>query len=75
MFAFDKQLHFGAGMLIGLAVGVGTNPITGLVFATVAGIVKEVYDKYSGNGTPELLDAVATVLGGITGSLWLAHFW
>jgi hypothetical protein len=31
----------------------------------IAGIGKEIYDRVSGKGTPEVLDAVATISGGL----------
>jgi hypothetical protein len=79
----DKQKHYLAGVLVGggasglakllirrdarhyplkaLLVGVGSS--------FVVGIAKEVRDQKSGKGTPEVMDAVATGLGGIHGSI------
>lgn len=62
----DKVLHFGAGFLIALIVSFTLNPIAGFVAAAVIGFVKEVYD-YLGNGTPDLMDFIATVFGGAVG--------
>ena len=47
----------------------------GLVAAALAGLGKEVYDAVTGSGTPELLDFVATVVGGLVGAAWLAMYW
>lgn len=58
----DKQLHFGAGVVIGLLAGFFGWWAMGLV--VIAAVGKEARDKISGKGTPEILDAVATLLGG-----------
>lgn len=58
----DKQLHFGAGVLIGLlAVFLGWWAMLPVATAAVG---KEVWDKISGKGTPEAMDASATIVGG-----------
>lgn len=36
-----------------------------IVVTAVAAVGKELYDKYSGKGTPELMDIVYTVSGGL----------
>jgi len=79
----DKWKHFAAGFLVSfltvviasifttniliLALGVGTS--------TVVGIAKEVYDKVSKKGTPDIMDAVFTTLGGIAASCVLLGFY
>ncbi len=75
LFAYDKRLHFGCGLLICLLIGAAITPIVGLVAAVLAGIGKEWYDIVSGRGTPELLDFVATAAGGLVGAAWLAMYW
>lgn len=70
----DKVLHLIAGAVIALAVGSFLTPLAGLIAACLAGIGKEVWD-HQGNGTPETLDALVTILGGaiIYGGLtWVA---
>lgn len=62
----DKALHFAAGMLIAVIVGLLTTPIAGLLAASLAGIIKETIDA-TGRGTPEVVDLMATVAGGIIG--------
>jgi len=62
----DKQLHLAAGYIISITIGL-LNPVIGLIFGIVAGIGKEVYDKVSGRGKCEILDAVATVVGSFVG--------
>jgi hypothetical protein len=59
----DKQLHFfSGGMLAGLLMPFSVQmAVFGVVFA---GIGKELYDLLSEKGTPEIEDAVATILGG-----------
>jgi hypothetical protein len=72
MIAADKLAHFCAG----IAVAAVVYPF-GLVPAAVATIAaavgKELWDA-QGNGTPEVMDAVATLLGGcvLAGWFWFA---
>jgi hypothetical protein len=62
----DKQAHFFAGMAIAFTIALFTlSPFAGLITAIVAGVLKEVYDKYTKRGTPDHLDAIATGLGGV----------
>lgn len=63
----DKANHFITGLYIFLLFGVFIHPIVGLSAAIVAGILKEIYDKLSGKGTPDIWDAVATAGGGLLG--------
>ena len=62
----DKILHFIAGMSIGLIVFRYTldYKIT-LNIVFIIGALKEFYDKYSGRGTCEVKDFLATALGGV----------
>jgi hypothetical protein len=62
----DKKLHFIAGLLIFLAVSIVINPNCGLITSTVAGVVKEVKD-YLDYGGPDVIDCLATWLGGLIG--------
>ena len=59
----DKALHFfSGGMLAGLLMPFG---FEWAWFAVViAGVGKEIYDKVSGKGNPEIADAFATIVGG-----------
>lgn len=66
----DKAYHFVVGFLIAVVVGL-YNPAYGLGCAVVAGLGKEIRDKVSGKGTPELLDFIATVAGGLLGYMLL----
>lgn len=61
----DKLLHFGAGLIIGGGVAYFTGkPDMGIAAAALAGGLKEAWDSKHG-GKVELLDMVATVLGGV----------
>ena len=70
MIATDKLLH----ILAGIAIAAFTLPF-GVTFSVVAvllaALFKEVYDKLSGKGTPEVMDAVATILAGYSLILWV----
>ena len=59
----DKQAHFLAGAAIASTVTLYANPVLGLVLCVVAAVGKELYDA-TGRGTPDVWDAVVTILGG-----------
>lgn len=60
----DKLLHYVAGTLIYsiCSLFIGMYAI-GIVIVIAVG--KEAYDYYTKKGTPEYMDAAATVLGGL----------
>lgn len=60
----DKQAHFFSGMALAFTVGLFFDPLWGVIAAMGAGIAKEVWDK-AGHGTPDALDMMATIMGGI----------
>ena len=63
----DKLLHFVAGFVVSFVVYVATSNATiAFSLSALLGIAKEVYDS-RGHGTSEVLDAVATALGGVVG--------
>ncbi len=63
----DKALHVIAGVLA-YAVFHFVSPVVGMIAVTVAAVGKEVYDYANRDKhTPDLWDAVATVLGGAAG--------
>ena len=63
----DKLLHFVAGLICAAFVYLITLNLTLAIGASVIlGIAKEVYDS-RGHGTVEVLDAVATAVGGVVG--------
>lgn len=69
----DKSLHLLAGLALSIAAGLFTCPAVGLAMSVVAGVMKElVWDRAWRRGTPEWLDMVATVAGGVVGYLILA---
>jgi hypothetical protein len=64
----DKAMHFCAGLALSILAGLLFCPLTGLIVAAVVGALKEiVWDWLLKKGTPELLDFVATVAGGVIG--------
>jgi len=60
----DKQLHFVAGIIIAL-ITIPIPILYSFLIVCTAAIGKEVYDKVSGKGNCEILDAMATIVGGI----------
>ena len=67
--AYDKKLHFAAGLLISVLVGYGLhNPGLGLAVAVFAGVMKEVRDWCICRGFDEN-DMVVTWLGGLLGCI------
>lgn len=65
----DKLLHFVAGSICSAVVYLISGNLTLAIGASVAlGISKEVYDS-RGHGTVEVLDAVATIAGGVVGAI------
>lgn len=63
----DKALHLISGLFI-YTVAHFISPVVGLVAVAIAAIGKEVYDWFHRDKhTPEVLDAVATMLGGLAG--------
>ncbi|MGD9581276.1 MAG: hypothetical protein AB7V50_07875 [Vampirovibrionia bacterium] len=63
----DKLLHFVAGLIASAVVYLIFENLTLAIGASVIlGIAKEVYDS-RGYGTVEMLDAVATIVGGAVG--------
>lgn len=68
LFHSDKWLHLAAGFIIAFFVGL-FNVFCGLCagIATAAG--KELYDKFSKRGTPEVWDFIFSAVGVLTGVL------
>lgn len=63
----DKALHIIAGVLI-YAVAHFVSPLVGLGAVVAAGVGKEIYDLFHRDKhTPEVMDAVATIVGGLLG--------
>ena len=67
--AYDKKLHFAAGLIISVCVGFALHePLYGLAAAVFAGFMKEVRDWGCYQGF-DLKDMVTTWLGGLLGTL------
>jgi hypothetical protein len=65
----DKLLHFVAGSICSAFIyAVSGNLTLAIGASALLGIAKEVYDS-RGHGTVEVADAVATVGGGIVGTM------
>ena len=68
----DKKLHILTGLAFAIIAGLLFCPRIGLAAAAVVGALKEiVWDWLLKKGTPELLDFVATVAGGVIGAVIL----
>jgi hypothetical protein len=61
---FDKQAHAWAGAAIA-AVLAPVNPWIAGAALLAAAVGKEIRDKLTGRGTPDRMDAVWTVAGGV----------
>lgn len=59
----DKANHFIYGCLIYFVLQFILTPVFALIATSGIAIAKEVYDKKSKKGTPEILDALYTVAG------------
>lgn len=64
----DKVLHLLAGLIISLAMSLAFGPWIGFACAFVAGIAKELYDRWD-YGIFDVLDLSYTIAGGVLGSL------
>lgn len=64
----DKKSHLLAGLALSILAGLLFTPLWGLVIASAIGALKEIiWDWLLKKGTPELLDFIATVAGGVIG--------
>ena len=73
----DKVLHVIAGFAIMVNSTVIINlffqlpvfvaAVLSLLFSIAIGCIKELWDRFTGKGTPEMLDAAMTALGAIIG--------
>lgn len=75
MLAPDKKKHIQAGLAISFVAGLFFTPMWGFIIASLVGALKEIiWDWLLKKGTPEFLDFVATVAGGVIGCVligWL----
>ena len=68
----DKKLHLLDGLALSLVAGLLFCPLIGLATAAVVGALKEIiWDWLLKKGTPEFMDFVATVAGGVVGYILL----
>lgn len=65
LFAQDKANHIVYGAIIASLCSVVFTPYSSLIVVILLALAKELYDKLSKRGTPELLDVLATVFGGL----------
>ena len=65
----DKANHFIYGLVGFLGVGLIFGVVAGILFSAIIGAAKEVYDRVTKKGTPDVLDFVATAAGGAVGYL------
>ena len=65
LFSSDKWLHLAAGFIIAFFVGLFGG--YGLSAGILAAAGKEIYDKFSKKGTPEVWDFVFSVVGVLAG--------
>ena len=80
--AVDKVKHFGVGFAISTLTGAlllsylgePTAPLAGLAVGVLAGIAKELYDKFSERGVPDIMDAVFTAFGSVGGMVLVGAF-
>lgn len=61
----DKRKHFIAGFAIAAVVSLPLGYLIGIASAIVIGAAKEAYDHFTGKGTPEMKDFIATVIGAV----------
>lgn len=64
----DKAYHVIAGVLI-FACTQWLFSLWSLLIVLIVATLKETYDKYTGKGTPEIMDIVFTMVGGLLGLL------
>jgi VanZ family protein len=63
----DKLYHLIAGFIIAFAISFW-RPGEAIFVAMVAGVLKEVYDKYGRKTEADPLDAITTTVGGVIGA-------
>lgn len=65
----DKANHFVYGVVLFTVLAFLRDPLFALWLVIGVGILKELFDKVTGTGNPEVWDAVATAAGGAFGFL------
>lgn len=67
MIAYDKRLHFIGGVIL-FAIFHFITPLIAIAIVISTAIAKEVYDWFNKDKhTPEVMDAVWTICGGMVG--------
>lgn len=66
--ADDKKAHFCAGWAIAATALMFVNVWLSILLVAVAGAAKELFDKITGRGTPEIADFLFTLAGGLIGA-------
>lgn len=66
----DKVLHFASGVILYALAAHLLVPLEALILVGIIGFSKEAYDYFTGRGTPEFYDGVATLLGAGVG-FWI----
>lgn len=61
----SKMAHFFGGFTLTTIVGHFYEPMTGLICGMSAAVLKEIIDKLSGKGYPEVIAAEVTSLGAL----------
>lgn len=65
----DKANHVIYGLVVFLVGNALHSWQAGIIAAAAVAVAKELYDKFSGKGTPDGWDVVATIGGAILGKL------
>ena len=64
---YDKLLHLVAGIYICMFFSILINNVIGLIMVIIIAIGKElIWDNLMKKGTPEIMDAVWTAIGGLS---------
>jgi len=62
----DKRIHFIAGtVLMSLLLTLGVNIVISSIITVIVAFGIEIYQKHTGSGKYEILDAVAVIVGGL----------
>lgn len=64
----DKIFHAAAGLAVAVVAGMFVAPLWAFAAGVAAGVGKEVFDKVTGKGVPDVLDAVVTAVGAAVGA-------
>ena len=63
LFPYDKLLHFCFGLILSLILSSFFMWWQSLLIVLSLAVSVELYDKYSGKGTPEIMDIVYALIG------------